>query len=161
MDKAQYGKYIMELFTDAAIEHAIDVNAEGTQLLHGECENQKFLLTSPVIFRKPLSYGLNMIEEYLNDGKDDLPMNMRDVTGIYFILNVDNNKMYVGQSVSVFTRSRQHFEPSDDNHGMYDDYKSGDTFVINFIPCSREDLDKTERYYIDKFDCVKNGYNRA
>ena len=86
--------------------------------------------------------------------------------GIYKITNIINNKCYVGSSVNIIGRWYTHktelkfnkhhsikLQRSYNKHGF-------DNFKYEIIEeCGIETLIIREQYYIDLFDCYKNGYN--
>ena len=91
-----------------------------------------------------------------------------DFSGVYVILNQTLNKTYVGQSIHVMKRLRDHFS----GHGkgetgsalLYRDYYNGNGFLITVIPihdAPTDNLNKLERILIAKFDSFKTGYNKT
>ncbi len=87
------------------------------------------------------------------------------IIGCYIIKNRINNKCYVGQSKDVIKRIKQHFKGTFPNNIIFaQDYFSAEDkenlFEIKIIPCSTKDeLDRTEKYLIEKYDSYANGYN--
>lgn len=85
--------------------------------------------------------------------------------GIYKITNKINGKSYIGQSIHIEKRWKEHKSMQ-----HYDDYKTtlysafrkygieNFTFKV-LVQCGKEDLDDLEKYYIKKYDTFKNGYN--
>lgn len=89
--------------------------------------------------------------------------NKYNVSGIYILHNETKNMYYVGQSKNIFSRVNSHFTGKG-NGDVYADYKYGDNFSIQLIKYSDSNfksLNEMEWYYIKKFDCVKNGYNKS
>ncbi len=91
-----------------------------------------------------------------------------DFSGVYVILNQTLNKTYVGQSIHVMKRLRDHFS----GHGkgetgsalLYRDYYNGNGFLITVIPIHdtpTDNLNKLERILIAEFDSFKTGYNKT
>ena len=89
------------------------------------------------------------------------------ITGIYKITNQENNKCYIGQSVNVSNRWKDHAK-----HGLGIDtpvgnklYKEMQEYGIwNFSwelleKCPREQLDEKEKYYIALYSSNEFGYN--
>lgn len=90
------------------------------------------------------------------------------VVGIYKITNIKNNKVYIGQSVNIKTRWKQHIaELNSNKHGnehlQYSWNKYGEnSFVFETIcECEKESLDDLEIKYIEEYDSMNNiyGYN--
>lgn len=91
------------------------------------------------------------------------------ITGIYSITNKINNKKYIGLSEDIYTRWGHHRHYL--NNGTHDNEylqrawnKYGEkNFEFEIITvCKPEELNKLEKYYIDKFDTFNNrdnGYN--
>jgi group I intron endonuclease len=93
-------------------------------------------------------------------------------TGIYCIINDLNSKVYVGQSVNIDNRWRQHLYTADHAgeivkkgvHVCTIDWqikKMGKEHFSIYVleECPTEKLDEREIYWIDKLDSFTNGYN--
>lgn len=91
-----------------------------------------------------------------------------DFSGVYVILNQTLNKTYVGQSIHVMKRLRDHFS----GHGkgetgsalLYRDYYSGNGFLITVIPihdAPTSNLNRLERILIAEFNSFETGYNKT
>lgn len=82
--------------------------------------------------------------------------------GIYKIENLINHKCYVGQSVHIERRWREHCQPSTKSVISSAIKKYGkENFSFQILEeCSEQELDEKEIFYIEKFNCiVPNGYN--
>lgn len=85
--------------------------------------------------------------------------------GIYKITNIINNNVYVGQSVDINRRWRQHrksFESLLGNRKLIQEVKQygRENFIFEVIEeCPMEQLDILEKYYISIFDSYFNGLN--
>lgn len=89
---------------------------------------------------------------------------------IYQIENLINHKSYIGQTLSIETRIKNHFLALKRNkhrnkklQNAYNKYGE-DNFSVkiwSFSIESREDLNKLECRYIDKFNSIEDGYNIA
>lgn len=90
------------------------------------------------------------------------------IIGIYCIRNLINNKVYIGQSLNIKQRIRQHksqlnlnkhtnsyLQRSCNKYGL-----SNFEFII-VKECTIDEIDKFEKYYIDKYDSINKlyGYN--
>lgn len=83
--------------------------------------------------------------------------------GIYKIINITNNKLYIGSAIDLKSRKRQHWHLLNNNkhHSKYlqrsfNKYKK-ENFIFETIEnCKAEDLIKREQYYIDS---LKPEYN--
>ena len=86
-----------------------------------------------------------------------------DFTGIYVIHNKSKDMYYVGQSVRVVGRVRQHLT-GHGNGDVYADYKYGDKFEINLVSLREsgyDSLDALERDTIEAYGAYTKGYNRT
>ena len=88
--------------------------------------------------------------------------------GIYSITNTINNKKYIGQSVDVKSRIRNHKWALKHNKHQNDHLQKSfnkygqDCFVFDVVcECREEELDDLERFYISHYDCMNphKGYN--
>lgn len=96
-------------------------------------------------------------------------LGLTTVTGIYKITNQQNGKCYIGQSVDVSKRWKEHAKC-----GLGIDTPAGNKLykemqevgIWNFSwelleACSRADLNEKERFYIDLYKSKDYGYNTA
>ena len=91
------------------------------------------------------------------------------MTGIYKILNRVNGKVYVGQSVNIIERWKQHgYKAFNQNELAYNSAihaafrKYGlENFELKVLEeCLVSELDERERYWIQELDCLTpKGYN--
>ena len=86
----------------------------------------------------------------------------RDTVGIYRVFHRRTNRSYIGQSVQIEGRIRQHF--SDSGASLF--RQSSKLAMIKRFDweileeCDRESLNERESYWIDKLNTNKpNGYN--
>lgn len=93
---------------------------------------------------------------------------MEIICGIYCIENLINSKKYIGQSIDIYRRWKDHKRELNGNrhHNIYlqrEWNKYGkDSFDFYILEvCDISFIDDRETYYIDKFDCMNNkyGYN--
>lgn len=90
------------------------------------------------------------------------------ICGIYEIVNIKNNKKYIGQSIDIKERWKRHkYELNTKIHfnehlqNAWDKYGE-ESFQFNILEvCSSELLDERECFYIDMYDAMnpENGYN--
>lgn len=91
---------------------------------------------------------------------------------IYSIKNILNNKQYIGQTIHLKKRIVQHFSNAknmSNTSPLYNSIRKNkkDNFkvkVLEEIKCDLQEdlwkrLNETEKYYIKKYNSVKNGYN--
>ena len=86
---------------------------------------------------------------------------------IYMIKNIINNKMYIGQTVnSLEERFKQHCNKIGKRKSKF--YKAlekygKDNFIISLIEdkIPYEQINQKEKYYIQKYNTVKAGYNTS
>ena len=70
---------------------------------------------------------------------------------------------YVGQGQNVYVRCSNHFLAKG-NRDIYADYKYHDEFYIRFVSLVEsgfDNLDDLERYYINKYNSYRHGYNKT
>lgn len=82
--------------------------------------------------------------------------------GIYKIENLINHKIYIGQSIHIERRWKEHCAPSTSSVISTAIKKYGkENFSFQILEeCLEEELDEKEIFYIEKFNCiVPNGYN--
>lgn len=88
----------------------------------------------------------------------NIPFRFNKVSGIYKILNTNNNKSYIGSTVNLYTRCNGH--KSKLNRGIHHSpylqnaynkhFKQGFIFII-LEECNPEELLTREQYYLDTF----------
>ena len=89
--------------------------------------------------------------------------------GCYIIRNAKNNKVYVGQSKNVIKRINQHFDKKtfapknpifmEDYYRTEENERKG-LFEIQTIRLeTKDELDRTEKELIGRYDSFRNGYN--
>lgn len=96
-------------------------------------------------------------------------MGLKTVSGIYKITNLETQQVYIGQSVNIKERFRQHIK-----RGLGAEtptrnklYNAMETFgVENFTyeiveTCPKAELNDKERYWIDYFKSQEFGYNET
>ncbi len=89
--------------------------------------------------------------------------------GIYRIENILNRKVYIGSSLDIERRFKQHKQDLKENrHHSYklqndfNKYGNFDNFAFEIIEqteCSRTELLVIEQYYIDRYNAYETGYN--
>ena len=84
--------------------------------------------------------------------------------GVYALINNRTGKMYIGASKNVYTRIKQHiYSPT---AAIEKDVESGDTFhveILEKLPSGSKQFDMfgREKYFIDLYDSINHGYNKA
>ena len=93
---------------------------------------------------------------------------MKREIGIYAIRNLQNGKMYIGQSINIYGRWKEHLKNLRDN-SHYAKYlqhsfnKYGENgFIYGVIEyCSKEELNEREYYWINYYNTFNEGYNQT
>lgn len=82
------------------------------------------------------------------------------------IKNINNNKVYIGQSVNIENRWMHHKSELNNNKHINDYLQNAwnkygqDSFCFIVIEeCLEDELNDKEIYYINKYDSMNNGYN--
>lgn len=87
---------------------------------------------------------------------------------IYSILNIKNNKAYIGQTIrdNLWDRIRKHFEklranthPNKKLQNAYNKYGEESFIYFPLCSCKNYELNELEIKYIKLFDTFKTGYN--
>lgn len=90
------------------------------------------------------------------------------IQGIYEIVNTKNNKRYIGSSINIYTRWKEHKRmlKKNEHHSIklqraWNKAKDKDIFKFNIIEIikDKQQLHIIEQQYIDKYDSLYNGYN--
>ena len=82
--------------------------------------------------------------------------------GIYKITNLITGRSYIGQSLDIENRFREHLNHLsgsniDKNLGLW----GRENFKFEILEeCAPEDLDRLEDYYIQKYNSIEKGYNK-
>lgn len=93
-----------------------------------------------------------------------------DKCGIYQYINKINNKSYIGQSINIQKRYREHknaaFNPNNKDydqtiHRAIRKYGLENFDFVILEECSPEELDQKEVYWIAYYDTYHNGYNET
>lgn len=87
--------------------------------------------------------------------------------GIYKITNKYNHKNYIGKSKNIMQRWAAHERAlmNHNHHSLklqsdYDTYGGLNAFDFSVLEvCAPAELNERERYYINEFDSIGNGYN--
>ncbi len=90
----------------------------------------------------------------------------KKICGIYCITNTQTQKKYIGKSIDISRRWREHKSCSEwernPNKSLYKDFKKigVENFIFQIIEeCSRKELNKREKYWIQYYNTFYNGYN--
>ncbi len=91
----------------------------------------------------------------------------KPLLGCYVIRNRENGRCYVGQSIDVYKRLREHFDGTKPRNYIFsDDYYASSNrenlFEVAVFRCeSKSNLNEFERYLIGLFNANKTGYNKT
>lgn len=88
-----------------------------------------------------------------------------NLTGLYFIKNKTNNKIYIGQAQNIYNRVfGNHFTKAGvaKNPNFAADYNTNSAdFIFAYLICPEDELDATEFLYINYYNTFKDGYNET
>lgn len=80
--------------------------------------------------------------------------------GIYKLVFKETDKVYVGQSINIEKRYKDHVRNVQKSIKMQEAFKTyGTPNLIILDTCELDKLDELEIHYIDKFDSYNNGFN--
>ena len=84
------------------------------------------------------------------------------MVGIYMYENKLNHKKYIGQSVNIERRKKEHLNyPSP--YSKFDNHLSKlgeDNFIFSILEeCEIRELDEKEKYWIKYYNSIQEGYN--
>ena len=85
-----------------------------------------------------------------------------DFEGVYILHNISKDMYYVGQSINVVDRVRNHLKGKG-NGDVYADFKYGDKFEVILIAIEDteyEYLNDLERHCIAAYHAFEKGYNK-
>ena len=108
--------------------------------------------------------------EYVKPYIDDTfrRVGIEDKAGIYKITNLDSGKAYIGKSTNIKKRLADHFKSAIGITSIADQAVHHEILRTGFwnwtlepiIYCDKDKLNEMEKYYINFFDTVNNGYNK-
>jgi len=85
------------------------------------------------------------------------------ISGIYAIENITNHKKYIGRSRDVMNRWKQHIKNAFNRkikHKLYDAIiNEGIENFRFYILEITDNLEEREKYFINKYNTINNGYN--
>lgn len=91
---------------------------------------------------------------------------MEKVCGIYCIENIVNGKKYIGQSIDIYSRWKNHVHSLNGNRShsillqrAWNKYGENNFKFQILEICDEKDLDDKERVYITLYNSCENGYN--
>lgn len=151
----------------------LELNQDKYKVLISEMDIKEIASLSSII---PLLRNARPIykiiwESYYRDKTNEMinrVLGNKKICGIYKITEIKNNKTYIGQSVDVAERWKQHLKcgcgidaPSNQLYtAMYQDRPENFTFEL-LEECLRENLNERETYWIDFYDCKNWGFNET
>jgi uncharacterized protein YukE len=108
-----------------------------------------------VYYKKPVTDLLNRVAPSGNN-----------IVGLYKITDTETNKCYIGQSVDIRTRFRDHIKAglgiSSSNNRFYTEMRDvgPENFMYEIIEkCHKNKLNERERFWIDYYQSMDWGYN--
>lgn len=141
------------------------------QISQEDIEEIKRLRTVEPFLRDPTPLNKVIYKYYYENAYNGLVGrlfgNNKSITGIYKITNIENGMCYIGQSVDVRERFRQHIKKgvgaeTPNKNKLYPALKimGVENFTFELIEeCSQEQLDEKEKFWIDYYKSQEFGYN--
>lgn len=90
---------------------------------------------------------------------------IKNMCGIYRIINIINGKCYVGKSIDIEFRWKQHLRDIDDNCLIHRAMKKYgiENFILEIVEeCNGDMLNNREKYWIKYYDCcILDGDNKG
>lgn len=138
-----------------------EVSREEIEELYGLCKR----------FRNPMPLYKAVYETYFKVPYGNLVngLNVRGVCGIYKITNMVNGLVYVGQSVDIGERWKQHIKRgcgaelgTISGSKLYGAMMNDGVWNFRFdvlMTCGKDELNKNEKFWIDQLSTVQFGYN--
>lgn len=106
---------------------------------------------------------------YLPIAKKKFPVILggKEMCGIYKITNIRTEKCYIGQAIDIKTRWYEHCKcglgiDTPQRNKLYEAMLEDGLYEFTFElleECSKEELDKKEKYYIELYNSIYFGYN--
>lgn len=97
---------------------------------------------------------------------------MNKICGIYGFKYKEDDKWYIGQSIDIWRRYKDHKNQYRKNHGIIDillhdkGFDSFEFYILEVCPSDKitynekkQWLNEKEKFYIEKYDSFQNGYN--
>ena len=143
----------------------IEIRKTGT-----ETELVEIELEDGCILRCTYNHKLKLTSGEYVEAKDltegmDLDSGNCKTSGVYCITNLINGKKYIGKSDNnVLVRLRHHMQGKKSNSHLQDSIKKYgiENFRFEILElCDKSICGQRERYWIEKFDTFKNGYNHT
>lgn len=134
--------------------------------LKADTENKRKIYMAILRKNKPLSTSVNETSDF-ESIKTITGIKYEKIVGCYIIRNTEKDKYYVGQSKDVLRRLKQHFKGTVPNNPIFaEDYYTSsidnkeNLFEFKIIKLeTKDELDKTEKELIEKYDAFVSGYN--
>ena len=135
-------------------------------VLKADTKNKRKIYMAILRKNKPLSASINETSEF-ESIKIIQGIKYEKIVGCYIIRNTEKDKYYVGQSKDVIRRLKQHFKGTIPNNQIFaEDYYTSsienkeNLFEFKIIKLeTKDELDKTEKDLIEKYDAFVSGYN--
>lgn len=156
----KYQKFIAHLINDQPSLNASEYSSILTPSVKSSKPSQPTVRVIPAAVRVPRAIealATNLISENLSDsieeelkreGVTGMLRNLKKIPvlsfpGIYFLLNNDDEVVYVGQSMDIYARIKSHTRDSEKNK-LFTHFKA--------ICCPIDELNKWEQYFITQLN---------
>jgi len=146
-------------------------DSHSIHLVPQDIEDIKFIRECSTHLKRHDSFDKLIWSEYIQKPIQQLckTLNVEKVTGIYKITNINTQLCYIGQSIDIAARWKEHcklglgigstsYLTNKFYKALYNEGIENFTFEL-LEECPRSELNDREKYWIDYFNSVQYGYN--
>lgn len=159
-------KRIIALYDDSREGYHTASKEKNAAMMSGIAEAQTpYINLLAVGYIKKWGYLHNNHKDFIDEIERQYKIGFNDmISGIYKITNLKNNLVYIGQSINIHERWKYYYRKDVSNPELKEDIDNLglEYFKFEIIePCTLEELDEKEKYWINYYDSYNNGYNNT